>query len=242
MKKILVSDFDNTLLFDHHFKDEDIQAIHSFQKDGNLFVVCTGRSYEGIRVPSEGYIDYDYYILATGSYILDREANVVFQSPLRQEDITHFEEKYRNRYLMAYNTGNQYYAEDIYYQKTFGAADIKTMTGSLMSLAILCENTQQAQLEEEIIEKEFPNLKGFVNKIFIDVVNKECSKGSALSYLKQRYPDSKIYGIGDSYNDLSLLEASDISFTFSSSPEDIQNRVNHVVNSVAQAIEIIRKD
>ena len=51
--KALASDFDRTLFFydesGSYYRLEDVQAIKHFQSLGNLFGVCTGRSYKGIE-------------------------------------------------------------------------------------------------------------------------------------------------------------------------------------------------
>ena len=66
--KLLASDFDNTLWFEDHMKDEDVKAIHEFQKHGHLFGICSGRSLSGILRPSKPYdIQYDFFILLSFS-------------------------------------------------------------------------------------------------------------------------------------------------------------------------------
>ena len=52
--RIFASDFDNTLHFVNeegkgYFKKEDLEAIEKFQKEGNLFGLCTGRPYMDYR-------------------------------------------------------------------------------------------------------------------------------------------------------------------------------------------------
>lgn len=54
--------------------------------------------------------------------------------------------------------------------------------------------------------------------------------------MKKHLNADEMLGIGDSYNDLPLFEASDRSFTFHNSPEDIKLQVNDVVSSVSEAI------
>ena len=54
--------------------------------------------------------------------------------------------------------------------------------------------------------------------------------------MKKHLNVDEMLGIGDSYNDLPLFKASDHSFTFHSSPEDIKLKVNDVVSSVSEAI------
>ena len=49
-------------------------------------------------------------------------------------------------------------------------------------------------------------------------------------------------GIGDSYNDLEMFKVVDHSFTFKTSPKDIQQQTSFVVSSVKEAIEILKED
>ena len=74
--KILASDFDNTLFFSDGVHKEDVEAIRTFQKQGNLFGLCTGRQLEGIKYPFGGNrehpltdIDFDFYITLSLSLI-----------------------------------------------------------------------------------------------------------------------------------------------------------------------------
>ena len=46
-------------------------------------------------------------------------------------------------------------------------------------------------------------------------------------------------GIGDSYNDIELLKAADISFCFDYSPIEVKNETDYIVDSVCEAIKII---
>ena len=64
MKKVLVSDYDKTF----YLNDEDIErnkiAVEKFRKEGNIFVIATGRSYYDIKKKIKEYkINYDYLII-----------------------------------------------------------------------------------------------------------------------------------------------------------------------------------
>ena len=79
--KLLASDFDQTLLFESKMKIRDVESIKSFQKEGNLFGLCTGRSLKGVLEPSLPYqLTYDFYILLSGALILDRDFHVLYES------------------------------------------------------------------------------------------------------------------------------------------------------------------
>ncbi|WP_305151900.1 HAD hydrolase family protein [uncultured Dubosiella sp.] len=41
--KWLASDYDGTLYFEDGYKQEDLEAIRAFQKQGNMFGLCSGR-------------------------------------------------------------------------------------------------------------------------------------------------------------------------------------------------------
>ena len=78
--KLLASDFDNTLWFHDHMKERDVKTIKEFQKQGNLFGVCTGRCLQGIVNPSQPYnLEHDFYILLNLSFFSPKYCkNIIF--------------------------------------------------------------------------------------------------------------------------------------------------------------------
>ena len=55
--------------------------------------------------------------------------------------------------------------------------------------------------------------------------------------MKHEYGEIRLYGIGDSMNDLPLIEASDVSYTFPYAPKEVQERVTKVVPTIVEALE-----
>jgi hypothetical protein len=55
-------------------------------------------------------------------------------------------------------------------------------------------------------------------------------------HMRDAYGDFTLFGIGDSINDLPLLEASDVSFTFPYSPKLVQERATKVVPTIVDAL------
>ena len=55
--------------------------------------------------------------------------------------------------------------------------------------------------------------------------------------MKELYGDVILYGIGDSINDLPLLEASDVSYTFPYAPEIVRKKATKVVDTIVDALE-----
>ena len=78
------------LIIHYFFSDgvhkEDVEAIRTFQKQGNLFGLCTGRQLEGIKYPFGGNrehpltdIDFDFYITLSGGVIFNKKEEVIFE-------------------------------------------------------------------------------------------------------------------------------------------------------------------
>ena len=55
--------------------------------------------------------------------------------------------------------------------------------------------------------------------------------------MRETYGEIKLYGIGDSINDLPLLEASDVSYTFPYAPKVVQDKATKVVETIVDALE-----
>lgn len=76
--KILISDYDQTF----YLNDEDIEinkkAVAKFRKEGNIFVIATGRSYIDFYDKLNKYdFEYDYVIINHGATILDKDDNII---------------------------------------------------------------------------------------------------------------------------------------------------------------------
>ena len=61
-------------------------------------------------------------------------------------------------------------------------------------------------------------------------------------YMRETYGEIKLYGIGDSINDLPLLEASDVSYTFPYAPKSVQEKATKVVETIVDALEDSMRD
>ncbi len=54
--------------------------------------------------------------------------------------------------------------------------------------------------------------------------------------------EDDVYGIGDSWNDLPLLDRVKHGYTFTYAPDDVKDKAKKVVGSLAEAIEDILKE
>ena len=119
--------------------------------------------------------------------------------------------------------------------------------GLIHQVSIHTESLDEAErMSKEINEIWGDSVNAFQNVIEIDIAPKGCSKGKGVEflreYMRETYGEIKLYGIGDSINDLPLLEASDISYTFPYAPEIVQKKATKVVETIVDALEDSMKD
>ena len=62
----------------------------------------------------------------------------------------------------------------------------------------------------------------FQNLDSIDIVSKGCSKGEAIKRVREHFHIKTFAGIGDSYNDLPMLEVAGLSVAAGNAVEDVK--------------------
>lgn len=248
--KVLASDFDRTLYFmkeKEEFKKEDVKRIKEFQAKGNLFGMCTGRPFGGFVKTLNGQVAPDFFIMSTGGLIVDKNGEVLWGQPLDYQII---KEIYSNDeegmdvipqsalkdylYTTAYIDDNDRvkHIDSLDYFD-----DIPVYSASLINLTI-----EKVKYLTDYINEHYESVDAYQNVDSVDVVCHGVSKGHGILKLKEILKIDKIAGIGDSYNDVPMLDEVDTSFTFTYSPKEIQDSCNHVVNQLFEAIDILERE
>ena len=252
--RIFASDFDNTLHFVNeegkgYFKKEDLEAIEKFQKEGNLFGLCTGRPLYGLQGDLKGGPKLDFIIASTGALITVPEAEgyrTLAQDALSLKDTEgvyhHCSE--RNATLFIHADGNIYtvktFAEHGYpNQKVIESFEALKST-SITGISVWTPAFDTAAILTKSINEKFGiTLAAYQNGNWIDVVGLGVSKGNAALHAKELFGADTVAGMGDNFNDIPLLDRVDISFTFHSSAEEVQSHATYVVDSIAEAMQIL---
>lgn len=249
--KILASDFDGTLYFDKiegHYKKEDIVAIKKFQQAGHKFGVCTGRPYMGIVEFMSKDIDIDFYITNSGACIYDGKGNILIKNDMPVEGVNELLRLYPNQRTVIMCSDKVYVRNDK--EKMFGNAPFKnTYTNQdlhselIFGTSFHFDSNEEAKKAAEYVTKNIEGITAYQNINDVDCVKNGCSKETGLNNLRHLWHVTKEDAacIGDSYNDLPMLNAFENSFTFTYSPDDVQNQAGHVVNQLCDAINILLK-
>lgn len=247
-KKVLASDIDGTLIFrelEKSYKPEDLKAIQAFQKAGHLFGVCTGRplcNFDEIRK-----LNLDFYIVSSGAILLDKDFQIIEEYPITKKLAKTVFDDYKDEAGIIVQTGSNINMYMTFEETTGDHVCIinhfdEIDEDKIYGISLVVDSDKTAMLIKKQLDNKYPELEGFQNKNSIDIVKKGCSKGTAIKRLKQILNSNEMSGIGDSYNDIPLLESADIGFTFHSSPKVIQDKANYIVDGIKQAIDILMKD
>lgn len=254
--KILISDVDGTLIRDDQcISQKNLEYMKALQRKGHKIALCTGRTrFEMHWILDEIDIPYDYLILNNGAQILDRENNVLYEKLMDEKT-----GKAVLNYLSQFHELMTFYSDGkvSYGYENGNCFDHMTKIGKKMSCSF--SDMYQKASEFEIISFHQTNNKMeitkkcyeyiaehwdqmldiYYNLHWVDIVAKGCSKGQGVMFLCQYlgidYND--IYAIGDSYNDLSMLEKAKWGYTFMYAHEDIKTVIPRHVHYVYEVIQ-----
>ena len=248
-KKVFASDFDGTLYFykaDVKLPPENVEKIREYQAAGHLFGLCTGRQVGGLTPFITGFVEPDFFITSSGANILGRG-----YTPIRKLGVDRdvadaiVREMNPKGYKLTLDVDGNIcvFAEMDYPGKYYVITGVDDCPpGLIHQVSIHTESLEEAAHWSAYINERYGDkVEAFQNVIEIDIAPRGCSKGKGVEflreYMREQYGDILLFGIGDSINDLPLLEASDISYTFPYAPEIVQKKATKVVPTIVDALE-----
>ena len=241
--KAFASDFDGTLYLHTEpkgMKAADLEAIQRFQAAGNAFGVCTGRSLQGILLALPEPPGFDFFILSSGALVVDREYRPILKRCIDRKLMEEIYARYEGKARIVIQ------ANDTVYTITAPRYPMQTQIDSLDEIPGediygfsfgLDTAARAAAIAASLNARYEGRISAFQNVTNVDIVAANCSKGSGMRFVKEYFGAALTGSIGDSFNDIPMLEASDRAFTFPFAPEAVQAVADSIVNSVAEALE-----
>lgn len=249
--KLIATDMDDTLLNkEHEISDKNKKSIIDIQEKGVKFVLASGR-------PTFAMLDfaedlemkkYGGYILGfNGGEIIDiADGTTIFEQALSYEDIKiiYNEAVIRNLSFLFYtedtiyaNELNIYTGEEIELTKMnykeivdIDLIDIE----STIKCMILGNPSELAIAQKEISAKYIDKYVVNISKpIFMEFTLKGINKGLSLKRLCQTIgiAPNDIICVGDSYNDLSMLEMAGLPIAVENAREELKNISKFITTS-----------
>ena len=191
---LLVSDYDQTVSTDDLSIRFNIKKINKFRKDGNLFMLSTGREYLSIKNEVKKWnIKYDYLSCADGTTMYDRDDKLIFISKMDRDDVkvSEFLKKQYGRKINIYDIISD--NSNIPEEKVIQIFDINFIQISRDITKFLDENLINSTYSTNL------------NCIYLK--HKEASKSLTIQYLENEIGIEKrnIFTIGDHNNDYEMI-------------------------------------
>lgn len=243
------SDFDGTLCQsnwetrEEYFDPAVLGAVRAYQQAGGLFGICTGRPLFGVKRSLEHILVPDFYITTTGAQVHDRDLRPLFERTIDPDVAQWLANTFASEEMLVVAVTDNGFVNvgRTFIREVPTVASIAEVEGKLLGVSLESHgNERLARAACEQINARFPDVvEGFQNLGSVDVVAKGCSKGAGVRVVREALGTPCVAGAGDSYNDLPLLTAADVSFTFHSSPAEVRAAATHVVADLAEALRMM---
>ena len=255
--KLICIDMDGTLLKDKKtVSEENLNSIKLAIKKGVKVVITTGRIYDCAKMYSEK-IGLDTPIIASNGAFIGYKDKVIYNNPLKKEDILKFLEVTKKHGLKAYLTANfgiiseEELAEDHVYKilnKTLKdeekvklivsdniREEIEKFDGEILK-GVCADKNNKVNLIKAREELESLNTNMEIVSSWNDnfeVMRNGSTKGDAVRYLANYFEIDKeeVMCIGDSENDLSMIKYAGTGIAMGNASEDIKSVADYVTDT-----------
>ena len=231
MRKILVSDYDQTF----YLNDEDIEknkkSVENFRKQENIFIFATGRSYFDFMNKAERYkLKWDYLIINHGATILDKNNNIISNYTIDNDVIKNIKKDLEIEKAIKYFCCNLENSRTNFNDK------------DLTKIHAKYEKNKAEQINSLINKKyaEFVNCY-FVSGNAVEIISNKTCKSNAIEEIVQieKVNRENIFTIGDGYSDIEMIKNYN-GYCMEESVQELLKICNgKIVKSVSELIEKI---
>ena len=248
---LLASDIDGTLISSGYINPKNIEKIEFFINEGGIFVLSTGRSFVAFDDVLEKVKQVSYSIALNGCIIYDyNKADVIFSQTLPASDF-----EIVNKVLeTGINVGIEIHTENKVYTinrtkntdlhqvyEKFVSPDIsfeEVVNYNWNKVLYIFDNSNDREKLKKILSAEKTNctfidtcaiIDGKLQNYYEQIPN-GVSKAIALDKLCKRLNinNSRLFAIGDYYNDLEMLNQAYISAVPIASPEEVKKIADYI--------------
>ena len=255
--KLLVSDFDNTLVPFGEPKPRPavVKAVKKLQAAGGKFALSTGRAYPCVHREQLGGIRPDYIVTCNGACVTDAKGTVVAEHPLTNEEmyaLVDFCEDYNYPLQFNFRDGCYVYCEYEALRNNYakmGSSGLTCVDGEDQDRHLIdMPHSAFAAVPPEHVA-DFMAKYGHLNLnwmqvgaknadgyCFYDIVRGGMDKGVGLADLCARLdlPLEETVAAGDSANDLSMLRTAGLGVCMDNGTEDAKAAADRIIGDVRE--------
>ena len=225
--KIVISDFDNTFFTDKYL--ENIDVINEFVNKGNKFVIATGRPLYLLKKDIENVnIPYCNLICSDGTIIFDREDKIVYRETIDPKIVKKIIDELKESDCV----------EDWYNNEAYQfSKDVEAPSNGILGVP---KDRDKALELINNLNKKYPDTHSYLSHKWINILNKETSKGTGIEALIEihGWNAEDVITMGDELNDVPM-NAIFNSYTFDYACDELKEVSTYVVKDFEDAINHI---
>ncbi len=234
MKKVLVSDYDQTFYLNDQDIEKNKRQVELFRNAGNLFVIATGRSFLDFKNKVNSYdFAYDYVILNHGSTILDKDNHILFNFPICEDVVVSL----KNDICLEDSIDN-FCCSELKSRVTFDS-------GNLTKIHVKYDTKEKAIQINNQINNQYSShvVSYYVSYNSIEIISNQTNKSNAIRLLmrKLNINTSNVYSIGDGYSDIEMVRDFN-GYCMKDSVSELKQVAISEVESVSNLIRDLLKD
>lgn len=235
MNNIFLFDIDGTLSINGIIPKSTIDTIKLLRENNDIVMLSTGRCL-GQMKDVMSILEVDGAILNNGAYTYIND-ELIFESKINKNVIIEMLNDNIEVSILTHDDFIRFPNSTVYssFVKHFNIEEPRLEDLSYLdnhnvySLGIYSYDLDSIDISKY---KELRFVK--VCPLGYDAMNKDITKASPIKELKMRYPKYKIIAFGDNYNDIEMLEASDISIVMKHAPDDVKKYADFITLDVLE--------
>ena len=245
-KYAIFLDFDGTLSFDNKISEENCKAMQKVQDLGHYVFISTGRNHQGIEPIASKFHTFDGYISGLGSYITFGDS-VIYENffPLQtvERAVRFFLETGLTGIITTVDCGYAVNPPEDYLRHFTEIPSVEFLHEKLKNAKF--QKIESGKTDWNPSELKFWEeiANTFVHEGYTECCPHGCSKSKAIKIVADKLgikPENTI-AMGDSANDIDMLEAAGIGVVMGNAPDFMKEKTDFITktcrdNGVAYAI------
>jgi len=257
--KLFVSDLDGTLLKkDITITESDKKALEALKLGGAQIAIATGRMDIEIKKIQKMIEESFHRISQNGAFAYTKDDLLLHKNTFNATTAKNLFSLIRKTSFIHLVTDEHCNYTEVWHPffdkvKTKALAPLKENQNLFNDIGnsinpskfIILGEYDKINAFQQTLKEEFPHeIETYISdKQCLDIMPKNISKGSAVKALMSQFDlkENEVACIGDSFNDVPMLEMTPYSFAMENALPGVKEKANYIVKSVSEAIEIILK-